>query len=169
MLSFWHYDLRRSSASCVVFLQLLRYVMCFVFFSPHRNMPEEIFLFISFACKAAKNLRPSGSKLCCLLSVVDYLFPLRRSSFLCYTLQLLNAARKKSRRAPAGHHQHKIECNFPSSSLFCLVSLSRPFPHHFISRRSTVCLNSSTIHMLFTILGLVRCVDTLFREGNNFH
>lgn len=55
-------------------------VLCF-FCSPHRNMPEEIFLFISFACKAAKNLRPSGSKLCCLLSVVDYLFPLRRSSF----------------------------------------------------------------------------------------
>lgn len=69
-------------------------MFCF-FCSPHRNMPEEIFLFISFACKATKNLRPSGSKLCCLLSVVDYLFPLRRSSFLCYTLQLLNAAKRE--------------------------------------------------------------------------
>lgn len=116
MLSFWHYDLRRSSASCGCVSSTLFAMLCYLFFLFPWTC-QRFRCCIPFACKAER-ISPFGVKImlfvvCCWLFIPSppFIFFVLYSAVVGYA-----AAKKKSRRAPAGHHQHKIECNFPSSS-----------------------------------------------------
>lgn len=126
----------KSSASCALlyffnFSFSFPCAMLLLFFCVlyEKNMPRAkdfLYSFFHFAGSALQN-RPSGSKLCCLLSVVDYLFPLRCSSFFFSYF----AKKQNSTQTHISSHTalHRLQ-----------------FFAHSISRLR---LNSSTIHMLF--------------------
>lgn len=178
MLSFWHYDPNDDERRVLpVVLCFFNFAMFFfLVFSPYRFAVLEHARDFSVYSHFALQESPFGVKIM-LFVVCCWLF-IPSPPFIFFSCaQRVVVQEKKSRRAlRLAIIRHKIECNFSFFSTSTSHQHTDLSPFHFRSRRSTVCLriindSHALLHFRVSRLSLFRawCVDTLFREGEQFH